>query len=306
MMVKPIIIAGFGRSGTTWLSDIISKALGGLILFEPFHPLVCDTAEDIIYSSNKTFSKAIKTHWEQIISGPCPNRWLIRNHLRSPIDKVPEAYLQDIWRKSPTIGYKAIRTNHLLDQTIQSFPEGVLLYIIRHPLAVLASINNRPRFWEEFGWSWHYQKFIKELKEAKRPKVEKWLVQEKMLRTTNEQIIFMWAVSQEIALAQVRSVSGLVICYEDLYLKPFEETTKILSHLGHGDRTIHPSYLFEPSLTTHRTFHNSTTGTLESAERLPRIFWESSIGEKEEKRLLLLIQRLNPSSPEVARYLKED
>lgn len=305
MMTNPIIIAGFGRSGTTWLSDIISKALGGLILFEPFHPLVCDSAEDILYSNNAMHSDSIKVHWKEVTSGSCSNRWLIRNHLRSPIDTVPESYVQNIWRKSPIIGYKAIRTNHLLDRLMRAFRQGTLLYIIRHPLAVLASINNRPRFWEEFGWPIHYQKFILELREIDHVDTRHWLLQEKKLDTKNEQIIFMWLVSQEIALAQVKSISGFVICYEDLYLKPFEETKTILSHLGHGDRTIHPSYLFEPSLTTHRTFHNSTTGTLESSERLPRIFWETTIEEKEEKNLLELLKRLKPSSPEVLRYLQE-
>lgn len=306
MMTNPIIIAGFGRSGTTWLSDIISKALGGLILFEPYHPLVCDTAEDFLYSNKEILSVGIKTHWKEVISGSCSNRWLIRNHLRSPIDIVPDSYVQNIWNKSPIIGFKATRTNHLLGVTKRVFAHGALLFIIRHPLAVLASINNRPRFWKDFGWPKHYQKFIHELREMEYKEVRYWLLQEKKLRTTNEQMIFMWLVSQEIALAQVKSVSGFVICYEDLYQKPFEETKAILSHLGYGNRTIHPSYLFEPSLTTHRTFHNSSTRTLDSYKRLPRIFWESTIEEKEEKNLLELLKTLEPSSPEVLRYLQED
>ncbi len=302
-MKRPIIIAGFGRSGTTWLSDILSKALGGLMLFEPFHPLVCEEAAEVTYSANTNFSKTIKSHWEQLLSGPCTNRWLIRNHLRSPIDTVPDHYIQDIWNKSPIIGYKTIRTNHLLESTIKESPNGAVLYIIRHPLAVLASINNRPRFWEEFGWAWHYQKFLKELKEINRPELARWLKREKELQTPNEQIIFMWTVSQEIALSQVKNVSGCVISYEDLYLKPFEETHEILSFLGHSDITIHPSYLFEPSLTTHRTFHNSSTGLLGAPDQLPRIFWETFIKEEEEKSLLGLIRKLNPSSSEVLRYL---
>jgi hypothetical protein len=304
-MKGPIIIAGFGRSGTTWLSDILSKALGGLMLFEPFHPLVCADAADVTYSVKPTFSNTIKSHWEQLLSGPCTNRWLIRNHLRSPIDTVPEHYIQDIWNKSPIIGYKTIRTNHLLKPWIRAFPNGAVLYIIRHPLAVLASINNRQRFWEEFGWSWHYQKFLKELREINRPEVKGWLQCEKELQTPNEQILFMWTVSQEIALSQVKSISGSVICYEDLYMSPFEETHKILTLLGHGNRSIHPSYLFEPSLTTHRTFHNSNTGLLAAPDQLPKIFWESSIKQEEEKSLLELIRRLKPKTPEVLRYLKE-
>jgi len=173
-------------------------------------------------------------------------------------------------------------------------------------MAVLSSINNRVRFWEEFGWSRHYQKFIQELEKEESAAARGWLLLEKELRSTNEQIIFMWTASQEIGLSQVKAASGYVVCYEDLYIKPFVETKRILTYLGYKNRTIHPSYLFEPSLTTHRTFHNSSTGLLAAPKQLPQIFWKSSIKKEEEEHLLELIRKMKPKSPEVLRYLKED
>ncbi len=35
-----ILVAGTGRSGTTWLADIISEQFKSRLMFEPFHPVL--------------------------------------------------------------------------------------------------------------------------------------------------------------------------------------------------------------------------------------------------------------------------
>lgn len=303
-MNGPIIVGGFGRSGTTWLSDIISKSLGGMILFEPFHPLVCRHARQVIYSSDARHKTHILQTWREVTDQECRNRWLLRNHLRSPIETVPQTYIDAIWQQSPILGYKTIRTNHLSAVAYDILDSVGLIYIIRHPLAVLASIINRPRFWEEFGWSWHYDQFLRTLRDSQTPDVKRWEQEIPTLNTQNQKIIFMWTISQEISLREVRKVEGYIVRYEDVYLYPFAETQKILAYLGHSNRTLHPSYLFEPSLTTLRTFHNSATGFLEDDQRFPRVFWESTIPQEEQSALWQLIRRMQPQSPEVLGYLE--
>lgn len=88
-------------------------------------------------------------------------------------------------------------------------------------------------------------------------------------------------------------------------MSPFEETKKLLKFLGVAQPSIHPSYIFEPSLTTHRTFHNSDTGSLEDPSRFPQIFWEDQISQEEAKSLLGLISIMKVEREEVVRYLEE-
>ena len=297
---KPIVVAGFGRSGTTWLSDIISKALGGLLLFEPFHPKVFADSKAITYSTALYPDQEILSYWNQIKEGKHRSKWLLRNHLRSPYESAPQDYLDLIWEKSEVIGFKTIRANHLLSILNQALGRIRPIYIIRHPLACLASIIRRPRFWEEFGWEWHWENFIKQTSET--IEIHENLM--KKFQTQYEKIIFMWAISQQIALDQVKELKGYITSYEALYLNPFEETKRILTHLGHQDLSIHPSYLFEPSMTSMRTLHNTGEDFHMVHERFPDFFWQNDLKADECEHLMGLIEDLPVNQPEIFRYLK--
>ncbi len=303
--MNPIIIAGFGRSGTTWLSDIISKSLGGLILFEPFHPEVCRDAKKLIYQINSketvdlAASQWITTNQKQVL-----NRWLLRNHLRPPIQKIPQTYIDQIWNECTIIGFKTIRINHTLSLIKKKWPASRLIYIIRHPLAVVASLQQRPNFWKEFGWEWHYEQFISALKHSTHPKRDSWIEQANDLRTMNERVVYLWTVSQLLSLEQVDNCGGLIIRYEDLYLEPFAKTRELLQYLDHSDRLVHPSYIFEPSMTTLRTFHNSAAANFESTNKLPEVFWEHVLRPQEAKRLIEIVKTIGGTNSHIASYLR--
>jgi len=296
---KPIVIAGFGRSGTTWLSDIISKSLGGMLLFEPFHPKIYPYADQIAYATSLDDPSNIKTHWQEIKHGEIRNKWLIRNHLRTPYEDTPSKYIDLLWDNTPVLGFKTIRANHLLSLLNQTLGGIRPLYIIRHPLACLTSINRRPMFWKEFGWDWHWQTFLQRL--SRTFDIEHSL--HSRIKSDNEKIIFMWAISQHVAISQVKDLGGCITSYEDLYLTPFEEVHKILSHLGYEDHSIHPSYLFEPSMTSMRTFHNSGEYSHLVNNQFPNFFWEEDLSPQECRDLMQLIRDLPINQPEIFRYL---
>ena len=113
-----IIIGGFGRSGTTWLSDIVSKCLGGLILFEPFHPGVYDVSDKVIYAGNID-DNSLRSHLDEIRASHPTNPWILRNHLNSPIEKHSASFIKYVWSNSKILGYKTIRGNHCLYQLSQ-------------------------------------------------------------------------------------------------------------------------------------------------------------------------------------------
>jgi len=239
------------------------------------------------------------------------DKWLLRNHLRSPYKQSPEEYVNSIWDHSPVLGFKTIRANHLLS-VLNKELEGIrLIYIIRHPLACLASINRRQEFWNEIGWHWHWRTFLERLltvDQSMSPGTSTslstlyWKKIASGMTNRNEQILFMWAISQQIALEQVDQIGGIITSYEALYMDPFKETQRILVSIGE-DSAIHPSYLFEPSMTSMRTLHNSLADYQKIKERFPDFFWEDDISPNEGRDLLQIIKDLDINRPEILRYL---
>ncbi len=79
-MNRPTIILGLGRSGTTWLSDIISKYSGGMVLFELMHPGTYPASHHILYKDNIATVDAID-HIAGVLNKDIRSPWLLRNHL---------------------------------------------------------------------------------------------------------------------------------------------------------------------------------------------------------------------------------
>ena len=154
-MNRPIIILGLGRSGTTWLSDIISKYSGGMVLFEPMHPGTYPASHHILYKDKIATVDAID-HISGVLNKDIRSPWLLRNHLNSDVDVVDPFYVKSLWDKCAVIGFKSIRLNSSFIDIVQ-FYDARLIYIIRHPLAVISSIVNRPNFWEDIGWKKHWK-----------------------------------------------------------------------------------------------------------------------------------------------------
>lgn len=290
-MTHQIVIAGFGRSGTTWMSDILSKTVGGLILFEPCHPQVCNMAKQWAYDGSHDIAIAQKTFLKEITHSEEVHPWLLRNHLRNPMEEVPSAYVNDVWRHCEVIGYKTIRWNHNL-RFIGDSASTKVVYMLRHPLSVIASLLRRESYWVEFGWKFHWDTlqskvpiFFAEDQHEKLEVVASGLTQQA------EKIAFMWAVSTSISLRQVSLISGRVVKYEDLYTEPYGTTRSVLSYLERAAQGLHPSYIFEPSMTTHRTFHTEKDNS-QFLEDFPSYFWKDSITRKEGEKFLQIINRV--------------
>ncbi len=278
MSDRPIAILGFGRSGTTWLSDIVSKILGGLILFEPLHPQVCDFAAEVCYapSSIALANKNLLDHWRRALGGEIRQRWLLRNHLLSPLEDVSAGFVDMVWEQCQVIGFKEIRANFMIAALIEQLNARVV-YILRHPCAVLASIRRRRNFWNEFGWERHWAMFCQRIVFGWPEAPVRLATQRQVIenaRTPLEQQAVMWGVSALLAAAQLDRFGLPVFRYEDFYRQPFETTRRLLAYLGCGSQPIHPAHLFVPSMTTLRTLHGLAQSESDIAARGMRVFWE--------------------------------
>lgn len=277
-MKAPIIIMGFGRSGTTWVSDIVSKTMGGLILFEPFHPAVKSNAYDYLYASgNYQLWQDLLNYSELLLNKHCKERWLLRNHLPRDLDHTDANFESTVWQECNVIGFKEIRLNMLLPKLLKA-NQFKIIFTIRHPLAVIASIKKRTRFWLEFGLEKHYEKFIQETfnnelyKASSIQKKRYWLEE---IKDDLSKATLMWAVTHELLKNELKKSDSnfYLLDYEKLYNDPFSETRLLLKFLGQSTNDLHPSYIFTPSMTTHKTLHGSKD-MAEYQQLGKAFFWE--------------------------------
>ncbi len=293
MTDTPFIIFGFGRSGTTWLSDIISKSLGGLILFEPFHPYVYREAKEQCYRPDIEIIK-IQNFLNDIFSTTPTNPWLIRNHLKEPLEKTTIDFINYVWQNSKILGFKTIRLNHSLGSISNSL-NAKSIYIHRHPLSVLSSIYKRKNFWKEFTWSWHYQQFLsRSLSTNHFNEKDLNVIRniESNLNADVERIILMWCISFIICNREIEKCNGYRLSYERLYKDPYKETNELFQFFNLDNYSLHPSYFFTPSMTTLRTVHDHFDVHTITDDSLDQLFWKNEISDDLSVKLFSLIHNV--------------
>ena len=285
---EPIIVLGFGRSGTTWISDIISKSVGGLILFEPFHPEVFPLAKECCYhnGTDDSLLQSTKLQIEQTFNKENKNKWLIRNHLSTHLDDVSTDFSNDVWNNCNIIGYKSIRQNFLAPWLYKNISKKIV-FVQRDLLSVISSLLKRKQFWKEFGFDFHEKKFLKEIFHLDTyPYLQKQALinlydslEDDFLRMT-----FIWVITHEIIKRDFEKLNLPIFQYNDFYENPYASTLKVLNYLGYDNINLHPSYLFTPSMLTLRTFHKGVNGNGLNGIK----FWEDTLKESQVDQILKL------------------
>ena len=127
-------MSGTARSGTTWLGDLIATQIPSRILFEPFNrDLVSDYRKFhyFQYLRPGTENPAFFAFAQKVFRGEIRNPWIDRQNERI----ISEFRL-----------VKEIRANLALKWLHDNFPEVPILFMIRHPCAVVLSRI-------ELGWA---------------------------------------------------------------------------------------------------------------------------------------------------------
>jgi len=292
-MNHPIVVLSFGRSGSTWMSDIISKNMGGLLLFEPLHPETCPFPTAACYSDgyDLELSGRLQLFLQEVMTKRYRNRWLLRNHLFNPLEAVSQAFVDMVWQESQVLGFKEIRAVYMIYWLIEAM-NACIVYLVRHPAAVIASLRRRKNFWNEFGFETHWRLFLDHV--VSNPRNEGALHPYHAIiagaATQIEREAVMWAVSHKLA-TQALARHGLPLFhYEDFYERAFPTTRKLVRYLGGNPAAIHPAHIFVPSMTTIRTVHGLTASESDFAAKGWRIFWQDILTPEELKTIMEIVQ----------------
>ncbi|MFA6019834.1 MAG: sulfotransferase [Rhodospirillales bacterium] len=291
--MDPIILLGFGRSGTTWISDIVSKALGGLILFEPLHPSVTGDSERLSYRPvDPASEQGLRKYLDDVLGKRLRKMWLMRNHVPVRLEEIDPDFLGVLWNECAILGFKEIRCNFMLPWLVKTYGRRVI-FIVRDPRSVAASILKRRNFWE-FGWPGTYLHFLAGTVDNPAfagTEVAALSDYAHHLQSDVERIAAMWAVTHAIALPQLAALEIPAYRYEDFYIDPFATTRLMLSQLGRENASLHPAHLFTPSMTTAKTVHGLFDFDKKIAARDMSFFWDATLDESDIAKIFAVTSR---------------
>lgn len=206
-----ILVVGSGRSGTTWLGNIIGSCLGFLSLFEPFdyrHVPQINTSLLRLYIRANEKSHYLDNIIRDILLGKLTNEWVLSQNAR-----------RIAWR----ILLKEIRANLFLGY-IQNKFQNPIVFIVRHPCATVLSRAEK-------GWETHLDDFLKQeqLMEDYLAPFEDII---KSAQSALEKHAIMWSIENLVPLTQLRKDTIIFCTYENLVLKTKNELNRIFNMLG--------------------------------------------------------------------------
>ena len=209
---QTVFLAGTGRSGTTWVGEIINSRNDFRVMFEPFHQKKVDLVSDWNYKQylrcNNRSDKFLKPA-TSILSGKIRNKW---------IDQLNRRF----YSRKRLI--KDIRAQLILKWIKHNFPEIPIILLLRHPCAIA---NSKLKL----GWDTNLEDFL----------VQDNLMDDflnpfkKELEDTHDPFdkhIFMWCIENYIPLKQFSEGEILVVFYENLCRNPQDEIEKIMLFIG--------------------------------------------------------------------------
>ncbi|MEO0790107.1 MAG: sulfotransferase domain-containing protein [Bacteroidota bacterium] len=215
-----ILLVGSGRSGTTWLSDVINYNENYRYIFEPFHNQKVHACRKFVaqtYIRPKDPSPHNHQLFQKVLSGRVRSNWS---------DRFNEKIL------SHQRLIKSIRVNLLLKWLTLYFPGMPVVYLMRHPFAVAVSrmkyggwrtkgldkYLSQPELMDDF-----LEPFRREMKLAKR----------KYQATGDvfDNHIFSWCIQNYIPLRQCSANDFHIVFYEDCCVEPACEISRLFNYL---------------------------------------------------------------------------
>ncbi|MBK1644850.1 hypothetical protein CKO25_09350 [Thiocapsa imhoffii] len=158
---RPRMIAGSGRSGTTWVLDVIATTFQLRPIFEPLHPTAIEETKPFAWRflPPGITVPGIEDYFRRVFAGQVSTIWTdYRVHPRSifphpsdlnnlqALNRLGHDWLFALrqyrsyrtWRKRDETIVKCIRSNLLLSWLVKTFDAKIVL-LVRHPGAVVES-----------------------------------------------------------------------------------------------------------------------------------------------------------------------
>jgi hypothetical protein len=233
-------VSGAGRSGTTWLAEIIASEICGRIIFEPFYARVIENVglEPLPYMPPSVRNEPLLAYCHNVVTGRIRHEWI-------------DQQVTLLFPKYRVV--KEVRSNFFLKWFTHNFPTVPILFIIRHPCAVVLSRMQFSRI--EDGWDpdsdidfyLSQKELVSEFLSDKLEIIEK-------AKTTEERHALYWCINNLVPLKQFSRGQLNVFFYENLCAHPNIELPRIFETINHRyDDARFIRYYEKPASTTLHT-----------------------------------------------------
>lgn len=245
-----VFVAGSGRSGTSWISEIISGRGGYRYVFEPFHPGKVAVARPFGYRRYlrpDDRRPALLDPARRVLSGEMRGLWTDRFNRRFV------AHRRLI---------KDIRANLFAGWLADNFPGMPVVLVLRHPGAVA---HSRVRL----GWHSRLEEFL-----AQPELVEDFLapVAEEMraASTEFERHVFACCIESRVPLTHLGDGLAHPVLYERLCERPEEELRGLYGYLGLEEKgaaaSLHRPSALSRSVSAHLSGGSPVSGWREEVD----------------------------------------
>lgn len=239
-IARTVFLAGCGRSGTTWLSEILNADLHYHYLFEPFNNKKTPVWREFAYRQylpRGVANPQARAAAKGILSGRVHSAW---------IDSQNKAFV------SADRLVKDTRANLMLGWLRDEFPEMPLVLLTRHPLAVTLSR-------EKLGWGpgvsmdalQGQPELMDRHLESYRPLLASLAGDDFSMQIAN------WCIEHLVPLAELRGGEFCLVRYESLVRAPEDELGRLFAYLGRDLSNRHTSRLNRASATASRDTRQS-------------------------------------------------
>ena len=265
---KPIILAGSGRSGTTWLANIIAANPNVRLIFEPFdHRRVPEVANLPLRPYARPGEHYAQ--WEpvvrQVLAGDITNEWVNRDGYR--------------WWASKRL-VKTIRATLMLGWLDRLF-EPRIVFMMRHPCAVVHSRR-------KLAWETHLDIFLSQ-PQLMTDYLEPFRDVILGAQSEVEKHAVMWCVENLIPLRQWQDVKmpfcrrWVLSTYEQLYRQPEAEAARILPALG-----IRQTWFTQRAIKRLSIVARADSALVHG--RNPLLEWQNRLSQPEIKEILRIVE----------------
>jgi hypothetical protein len=209
-----VVIAGSGRSGTTWVEEIVNAGRWARVMFEPLR--VSEVPELRPLGAYTYLRPGDTRHLrlvERLLSGqPRHNRWI--NH-------------QNYTRVATRRIVKEIRGHCMLAWLQSAFPQTPLVFTVRHPVTVVASQ-------ERMGWRGQLDRFTSQ-PDLVADHLGPILSTIEGVEAPVQKLAAQWCVENLVAFRTLGATDATLVSYEALAADPPTWTPRLLAAVGRAD-----------------------------------------------------------------------
>lgn len=246
---RPRVVAGFGRSGTTWIQDVLAKSNRLRPVFEPLHPAHIKGADEFAhrYVPADTEAPDLYDFLQPFFWGRYAARWSDYRIPVSPLKTDPRQwrsggalvrYLRDqknavrnLLEFAPQRRYsrrivKFVRANMML-AWLQARFDARIVFVIRHPAAVILSQMSARGAWNPARRIARYRRDDSLLEALPKPVREMLFADQADV----ESFALSWCIENIIALREAAASGIHVVYYERLLSHPDAEWSRVMQAL---------------------------------------------------------------------------